>query len=51
MFDSSDWFCLHFDFVEYLIKSTDSFIGKIKQFYTYTLLPSEVSVIKLKKKM
>jgi protein xylosyltransferase len=41
----SDWFCLHHDFVEYIINSEDIYLSALKKFFKYTLLPSEVSSI------
>lgn len=41
-FGGSDWFCLDFDFVNYIIKSKESYIENLKQFFNYSLLPSEV---------
>lgn len=40
----SDWFLLNRKFVEYVTFSTDDLVTKMKQFYSYTLLPAEVSV-------
>lgn len=39
----SDWFLLNRKFVEYVTFSTDDLVTKMKQFYSYTLLPAEVS--------
>lgn len=39
----SDWFLLNRKFVEYVAFSTDDLVTKMKQFYSYTLLPAEVS--------
>lgn len=39
----SDWFSLTRKFVEYVINSQDELVTSLKQFYTYTLLPAEVS--------
>ncbi|KAB1263188.1 Xylosyltransferase 1 [Camelus dromedarius] len=38
----SDWFLLNRKFVEYVTFSTDDLVTKMKQFYSYTLLPAEV---------
>lgn len=40
----SDWFLLNRKFVEYVTFSTDDLVTKMKRFYSYTLLPAEVSV-------
>lgn len=40
----SDWFLLNRKFVEYVTFSTDDLVTKMKQFYSYTLLPAEVSI-------
>ncbi|XP_055475092.1 xylosyltransferase 1-like, partial [Psammomys obesus] len=37
----SDWFLLNRKFVEYVAFSTDDLVTKMKQFYSYTLLPAE----------
>ncbi|KAM9209081.1 xylosyltransferase 1 [Dugong dugon] len=37
----SDWFLLNRKFVEYVTFSTDDLVTKMKQFYSYTLLPAE----------
>lgn len=47
----SDWFLLNRKFVEYVTFSTDDLVTKMKQFYSYTLLPAEVSVWDKKKKI
>lgn len=39
----SDWFSLTRRFVEYVINSQDELVSGLKQFYTYALLPAEVS--------
>lgn len=39
----SDWFALTRRFVEYVINSRDKLVSGLKQFYSYTLLPAEVS--------
>lgn len=39
----SDWFLLNRMFVEYVINSKDDLVTNMKQFYTYTLLPAEVT--------
>lgn len=39
----SDWFLLNRKFVEYVAFSTDDLVTKMKQFYSYTLLPAEVN--------
>ena len=39
----SDWFCLNHKFIEYILTSTDSYLNTLKEFYNYTLLPSEVA--------
>lgn len=39
----SDWFALTRRFVEYVINSQDDLVAGLKQFYTYALLPAEVS--------
>lgn len=41
----SDWFLLNRKFVEYVTFSTDDLVTKMKQFYSYTLLPAEVSIL------
>ena len=35
----SDWFCLNYELVDYIMK--DESIEKLLQFFNYTLLPSE----------
>lgn len=40
----SDWFCLNYKFIEYILTSNDSYLNTLKEFYSYTLLPSEVIV-------
>lgn len=37
----SDWFCLNYNFVNYVINSNDEFIEHLKVYFNYTLLPSE----------
>ncbi|XP_070811439.1 LOW QUALITY PROTEIN: xylosyltransferase 1 [Pituophis catenifer annectens] len=37
----SDWFLLNRKFVEYITFSTDDLVTKMKQFYSFTLLPAE----------
>ena len=37
----SDWFCLNYDFVHYLINSNDEYLDYLKFYFKYTLLPSE----------
>jgi protein xylosyltransferase len=37
----SDWFCLSFKFINYINKSKDSYIQRLKLLFQYTLLPSE----------
>lgn len=39
----SDWFALSRSFVEYVIYTSDRLVSQLRQFYTYTLLPAEVS--------
>lgn len=39
----SDWFALTRHFVEYVINSQDDLVSGLKQFYSYALLPAEVS--------
>lgn len=39
----SDWFALTRRFVEYVITSRDELVSGLKQFYSYALLPAEVS--------
>lgn len=39
----SDWFALTRRFVEYVINSQDDLVSGLKQFYSYSLLPAEVS--------
>lgn len=39
----SDWFALTRRFVEYVINSQDELVSGLKQFYSYALLPAEVS--------
>lgn len=39
----SDWFALTRRFVEYVITSQDDLVSGLKQFYSYALLPAEVS--------
>lgn len=41
----SDWFLLNRKFVEYVTFSTDDLVTKMKQFYSYTLLPAEVGCV------
>ena len=38
----SDWFCLHYDFIEYILNSKDEYLLQLKSFFQLTLLPSEV---------
>jgi hypothetical protein len=38
----SDWFALTREFVDYVINSNDNYLINLKEFYKYTLLPSEV---------
>jgi len=40
----SDWFCLHSDFIEYILTSNDEYLIQLKNFYRFTLLPSEVII-------
>lgn len=40
----SDWFALTHRFVEYVINSQDDLVSGLKQFYSYALLPAEVSL-------
>lgn len=40
----SDWFLLNRKFVEYVTFSTDDLVTKMKQFYSFTLLPAEVGI-------
>lgn len=42
----SDWFLLNRMFVEYVINSKDDLVTNMKRFYTYTLLPAEVTCIR-----
>ncbi|RMZ98478.1 xylosyltransferase oxt [Brachionus plicatilis] len=37
----SDWFCLNSKFVNYIIKSKESYIENLKLFFNHSLLPSE----------
>ncbi|XP_005998331.1 xylosyltransferase 2 [Latimeria chalumnae] len=37
----SDWFCLTREFVDYVVYTQDELVSRLKQFYTYTLLPAE----------
>lgn len=39
----SDWFSLTRNFVEYVVRTEDQLVSQLRQFYTYTLLPAEVS--------
>lgn len=39
----SDWFALNRRFVDYVINSQDNLVSGLKQFYSYALLPAEVS--------
>lgn len=39
----SDWFALTRLFVDYVINSQDALVSGMKQFYSYALLPAEVS--------
>lgn len=39
----SDWFCLNSEFIDYVLNSQDDFVIHLKNFFNYTLLPSEVS--------
>ena len=41
----SDWFCLKKDFISYVIDSKDDYLNRLKHFFKYTLLPSEVSFL------
>jgi protein xylosyltransferase len=38
----SDWFCLNYEFINYLVHSTDEYLIHLKDFFNFTLLPSEV---------
>jgi len=39
----SDWFILNSNFIDYILSSNDEYLQYLKDFYKYTLLPSEVS--------
>lgn len=39
----SDWFSLTRSFVQYVVYADDQLVSQLRQFYTYTLLPAEVS--------
>lgn len=39
----SDWFLLNRPFVDYVVNSRDDLVTSMKRFYTYTLLPAEVT--------
>lgn len=39
----SDWFLLNRPFVDYVVNSRDELVSNMKRFYTYTLLPAEVT--------
>jgi hypothetical protein len=41
----SDWFCLHYDFINYVIESEHEYVKEWKSFLHYSLLPSEVGFI------
>ena len=41
----SDWFCLHYEFIDYIINSNDEYLFDLKLFYNFTLLPSEVTYL------
>jgi hypothetical protein len=43
----SDWFCLNYNFVDYIINSNDPMLKKIMIFFNYTILPSEVDFTNL----
>ena len=38
----SDWFILNSNFIDYILSSNDEYLQYLKDFYKYTLLPSEV---------
>ena len=38
----SDWFCLHSSYVEYLTKSNDSYLNYLKDYFSNSIVPSEV---------
>ena len=40
----SDWFCLNRDFLFYVTYSNDEYLNRLKNFFQYTLLPSEVRI-------
>ena len=39
----SDWFSITRRFVDYVVTSQDRLVAGLKQFYSYALLPAEVS--------
>ena len=41
----SDWICLSRKFVDYISTSQDELVQGLKQYFTYALLPAEVSLI------
>lgn len=38
----SDWFCLNYEFVDYVVNSDHEYLKNLKSFYRNSLLPSEV---------
>lgn len=40
----SDWFCLNKQFINYVVYSQDEYLIRLKHFYKYALLPSEVCI-------
>lgn len=39
----SDWFCLHFNFINYVLTTKDKFVLELKHYFKYSILPSEVN--------
>ncbi len=39
----SDWFCLNYDLISFIVESKHEFLDKSMFFFNYTLLPSEVT--------
>ena len=39
---ASDWFCLNHEFISYILHSDHDYLQNLKQFFNYTILPSEV---------
>lgn len=38
----SDWFCLKFEFIDYVLNSKHDYVKQLKSYYKNTILPSEV---------